>query len=289
MMDNMEYTPYKEKWINNKIHSDMQVICKEILKVVDPISIILLGGFGRGEGSVIVKKGSIQPLKDYDILLVLEKKIPLSELEGIVDNAQKILGYNTLIDHDAFFSDFEISILPITIDYLRHLGDIKAYEIKKASKIVYGKDVRNEIKISRDDIPLSSGSRFLFNKAVGLLKRFSAEYLQTPPGKRERNCLIYECAKVYMDIGTALCLISGNFRPTYSERSEIIKENFENQFPELAEKAPHLIERIVFFTNLKLFPDENKWNEIEAVKLWFDTREDFGITLRYYMNRYLKV
>lgn len=288
-MNKSEYTPRKEKWINDKIDKDMRMVCDAILKVVDPISIILLGGFGRGEGSVVVNNSAIQPLKDYDLLLVMNEKINLSTLNKITSNAEQRLGYNKIISRNSFFSDFEISMLPITLHDLKHLGDIKAYEVKTASKVLYGEDVRERIKISAGDIPLSSGSRFLFNKVIGLLKRFSAAYLRKPPEESEKNCLIYECAKAYMDIGTALSLISKNFKPTYTERSRIIKENYEAYFPELARKVPDLDDKIAFFTELKLFPDRMKYEQIEAVKLWFDTRRDLGITLRYYMNQHLDI
>ena len=45
----MRYTSLKEKWVDEKIQQDMDVICEEILKDVKPISILLTGGFGRGE------------------------------------------------------------------------------------------------------------------------------------------------------------------------------------------------------------------------------------------------
>lgn len=286
---NTKYTPYTEKWINDKINSDMQIIREEILKVVKPISIILLGGFGRGEGSVIVRNNTILPLKDYDILIVLDEKISTYELQTIKENAQKALGYGSQIYQEIMFSDFEVSMLPIQFSNLQYLADIKSYEIKTKSKILYGEDVRKEIKLSSSDIPLSGGARFLFRKAIGLLRRFSLKYLQNPPNRREKNCLIYECAKVYMDIGTALSLISGTYKPTYSEREEFIKKNFKHYFPELSKKLPHLSDRISFFTHLKLFPNDDTYNEIDAAKLLFDTRRDLGIVLKYYMNQYLGV
>lgn len=286
---NMKYTPHTEKWINDKIHHDMQIVCEEILKVVKPISILLIGGFGRGEGSILVRNKTISPLRDYDILLVLNRKISFSEIQKMTENAHKRLGYDSPINRDFMFSDFAISILPLNRSDLQHLSDIKTYEIKTGSEILFGEDVREEIKLSPSDIPLSSGARFLFLKIIGLVALFSPKYLQSPPTGREKMNLIYDCGKAYMDMGTALSLISGIYKPTYSERDEIIKKNFGQCFPKLSKKVPHLSKRINFFTHLKLFPNEKTYNEIDAVKIWFDTRRDLGAVLKYYMNRYLGI
>lgn len=44
----MSYTLFREKWVDDKIQQDMDVICQEILRAVRPISILLTGAFGRG-------------------------------------------------------------------------------------------------------------------------------------------------------------------------------------------------------------------------------------------------
>ena len=48
----------------------MKIIVDIVLKYTDPVSIILLGSFGRGEGSVIIENNLVIPLKDYDLMLV---------------------------------------------------------------------------------------------------------------------------------------------------------------------------------------------------------------------------
>ena len=55
----------------------MDIIIETIKKNIPPTnlrSIILSGGFGRGEGSVIVEGEKVTPLKDYDILVILKKE-----------------------------------------------------------------------------------------------------------------------------------------------------------------------------------------------------------------------
>lgn len=289
----MSYTIYPDKRINDKIHSDIQIICEEILKIIEPISIIsiiLTGSFGRGEGSVLIQKDKIFPLKDYDIILITNKRITPLEIKKIADNAYERLGYNNPKSPTcAGISDFVISILPMTLDNLIYLRDVKAFDIKTGSKILYGKDIRNDIKLTLIDLPLSSGARFLLQKIIGLIALFPSKHMDRPPSGLEKLYLNYECGKTYIEMGTALALISRMYIPTYSGRSEIISKDFKSHFLELSEETPLLDDKIKLFTRLKLLPDNKTYDDIDTTKLWFETRRDLGLVLKYYMGQYLTI
>jgi predicted nucleotidyltransferase len=49
------------------------IIIEEILKEVKPVSIYLIGSFGREEGSFYLSNGNLSPLRDYDVLIVVDK------------------------------------------------------------------------------------------------------------------------------------------------------------------------------------------------------------------------
>jgi len=71
----VSYTQINDERIDNKIEQELQIVCEEILKVIKPVSIILFGGFGRGEGSAQISNGEVVLSKDYDTLLVVKKKL----------------------------------------------------------------------------------------------------------------------------------------------------------------------------------------------------------------------
>jgi hypothetical protein len=57
--------------VDTIITGDLERICKAIHSVVSDIdAIVVAGGFGRGEGSIIVERDIIRPLNDYDILVI---------------------------------------------------------------------------------------------------------------------------------------------------------------------------------------------------------------------------
>ena len=78
----MKFTTSKEG--DKKVEEDLKLIVHEILKK-DPkvISIILTGGFGRGEGTVKITKNKILLYNDYDIQVVSQKNISKEEIDKL--------------------------------------------------------------------------------------------------------------------------------------------------------------------------------------------------------------
>jgi hypothetical protein len=285
----MSYTAAAEKSVEDKIDRDMKLICNEILEVAEPISIVLIGSFGRGEGSVIHEGRSISALRDYDILLVLIKKLPPAVLSRIKKKINNRLGYGRAVNQELDLPIFGLSLTQLTPDELFHLNDIKILELKLASRILYGKDFRKNLKVSVEGLPLSSSARFLFNSILGLISVFKTKYIENPLAGLEKVNLVYECGKMYIEMGTILALLGKMYRPRYSERCQVIRKNLKNRFPDLLRKAPNLDHKIDFFTNLKLFPDMSEFEVIDPVALWFETRGDLEQVLRFFMFRYLHI
>jgi len=280
----MDVNPDIKKHIDEKIQKDLEVVCEEILKVTKPISIILFGGYGRGEGSVLVKDNQVVVLKDYDILLVVKRKLPHSKIYEMSKNIHERLGYKNPLDSVAMDEAFGADILQFTLNDILYLKDVKAYEIKVASKLLWGEDIRLRIPLSSEELSPWSGIRFLFRKIPAMCEVFSPKYLKAPPCGREEERLVYECGKIYLDIGTLLTLISKTYTPSYRERAEAIKVGFKTCLLDLSSKIPYLAERIEFFTNLKLFPSEDKYNTFDPVELWFKTRRDLGVILKWFIR-----
>ena len=66
-----QFTVYDEKNIDAGIQSDLEKITAILHQNFhDEIQdLILVGGFGRGEGSVLIENGVHKPVNDYDIVL----------------------------------------------------------------------------------------------------------------------------------------------------------------------------------------------------------------------------
>ncbi len=282
----MSYTQAKDERIENKIEQELQIVCEEILKVIRPVAIILFGGFGRGEGSAQIKDNKVILSKDYDTLLVVKKKLPPSVIYEMSENIHKRLGRTNPLDSVTMEMGSGVSLVQYTLGDLLYFRDAKSYEIKVASKLLWGEDIREQIPINPEDLSPWNGIRFLLRKPPGLCAIFSPNCLKKPPEGGEKETLIHECSRVYLDGGVLLTILAKTYRPTYHERAEVIKESLAASLPDLVKKIPDLAEKIELFTNSKLFPSEEKYNAIDPVKLWFETRKDMGIILRYFMGHH---
>ena len=70
--------------IDAHINKDLEIIVEEILKEIEYVDCILLGGgFGRGEGSVIITESKIQPVNDYDIYVITEHRPNFNTINSI--------------------------------------------------------------------------------------------------------------------------------------------------------------------------------------------------------------
>lgn len=82
-----------------------------------------------------------------------------------------------------------IDIASTTIDSLNLYRDVFSYELKEANTLLYGKDARDQIAWTSQDVPVASGLRLLFQKFVGLIGYSREDYLLGPvhSGTRSRK------------------------------------------------------------------------------------------------------
>ncbi len=69
----------------------------------DLISIIISGGFGKGEGSAVVKQGKVIPINDFDVYIVTENEHSEEEINNIAQKAAKKIGkagISSFVDFD---------------------------------------------------------------------------------------------------------------------------------------------------------------------------------------------
>lgn len=282
------FTKYDVDNIDFQIQSQLDLIVHTIVDILQKnvVAIILAGGFGKGEGSIKFVGERILPLRDYDIMVVV-KKTPNNETVGrLYQQIYKNTGTKSRLSR---FSDFVVDLLITTKNGIRNFPDIYTYEIKVASQLLYGEDVRKDIPWEIKDIPLSSGWRFLFEKITGLIGHFPQQYFTDGHiDQHKHELLIYECYKTYMEIATSLTLLMGCYTPSFSARADAFKSNYHRKLPTLYEILPELPATVEKTTKFKLNPDFEKLNE-NSLDLWFRTRDDLITVAKFYLNKYLNV
>lgn len=283
-----KYTIHNNDLVDLEIDRKLKLVVDCIVKYLNSNvhSIILTGGYGRGEGSVIVSNGDIQLLKDFDIVIIVNKvpneDVTLLILEEVYKNLGVKNPEKSLFKH----SKFTIDLRYLQINNI-NFPDIWFYDLKTAT-ILYGKDIREYITYNSEDIPLSSGLRLLFEKVTGLLGHFKYRMLYSDLGRNTNMYLIYECMKTYVEIATALCILNKVYVSSYKKRVEMIKMlNSKGKLEEIVKYIPDLIDKIEIATRFKLRPDFNIVKD--PLELFFITREDLAMVLKYYLQYYVNI
>src|SRR5712692_5276551 len=271
------------------ISEQMEVVVGESTKVYgSDCTVILSGGFGRGEGSVRWgENGYPLPIHDFDLYLVTDRKVDPAihaSLEArIMAKLRETTGGSLSAD------DFVLGLQVIPLRSLNRLPpDISNYELKAASTVIYGSDVRPLIPGTSKDVALASGARTLFHRTTSLLKNVEPEYLESKryPLARQFEC-VYECCKIYTEICTALSLLGGFYEPSYRLRAVALETNYQ-RFPALQKELPDLAFRVKAHTEMKLQSDFSPIISDPAGS-WLEARRELDICLRFFLSKFLSM
>jgi hypothetical protein len=279
------YSKYGEI-VDKEVKKHMEIIIEEVKKIIpDVVSIMVIGGLARGEGSFIVEKKEITPLNDYDIYLITKKKIDFDTLKLISENASKKINKKTnfSFSESSSLMEFYVDLRNMTVKEIKKVEPmLKYFEIRESAKVIYGKDVRKIMPpFSLEDIPLEEGFRFLMNRASLLIESFDINNLDEYDTKKT---ILYYIGKNYLTCAEALLLLNKKFVSSYEKRAEIFSDCYKKDFKELYEIIPDLNEKVKFFTNHKLKPSKKLFDE-DVKEYWITARKDILEVLKYYLSK----
>jgi hypothetical protein len=283
----MKYTIYPKA--NKKIERDVILICGEIRKrIPNVLSIMMTGGFARGEGSVKIKNGKIFPYNDYDIQVISSEKIEKDVVDKISIDISKELGYKGIINFYPFKKEeqkmkgnFYIDLKCDAVSELKKLlPRIRTYELKNDSKILHGKDLRYLISDYKlKDIPLSEGAKLLLDRMSQMIEYYSIE------NKYDKEFLNYIIQQAYAACCTSLLLLSRKYQIGYKKSMNIFKKTYKKDFPELYKEFPNLDRKIEQFIKWKINPAKLPNDDVKAE--WFEAKEKILGVARYFFSKFL--
>lgn len=207
------YTVRGSAELDAKIDSDM----RRIAEVASPFSSagVLLGGYGRGEGTPFIKlDGSQSPFNDYDLIVIVDRLTPAirQKLQTLEKQLTEELGLPVDLYpyQKAALTRCEFSLLN--------------YEMKHGHKVVWGDE--NVLAAMPDyphhTIPLSEGSRLLMNRGKLLLDIKQRLALSEPLTNEERIRFIKFIFKARLAFGDCVLLAAGQYNIFYAVKKECI-------------------------------------------------------------------
>lgn len=287
----MKYTQHSKE-ADETIANHFKLVCDKIKQEVKDLkSILIMGGFAKGEGSVKKVGDKIEPMNDYDFYLITKEKIPEQQLDKLSEECSNAIGKKGLaFDHYEFFEEFDnhffVELHNLTESELKDLLPIiRYYEIKNSGKVLYGEDA---IKLFPDfrleEIPDSEIIRLIFNRLVNLIQYFKADYLKKLPKKQET--LLYFTNRAILTAGSVFLFYLNRWETHNQKALETLEEVFPKQFPHYHKKFPKFLEDLRNATKWKLVPYSV---EIEdPVALWFRARTYLSELAKLYIKEITK-
>ena len=259
----------QDKKIAKRINDDLSIIQQIILENFNYVeSIILAGGFGRGEGSVLIHEKEVQPINDYDLYVITK----FDNQKNLINKVRKQISSIVKI------RQVDLEVIPIK--KLKSLKPTMAnYDLKYASYIFYG---NNQILNS---IPTIDSQKLSLKEGRTPLLLYLISIIQAYPHKQEKDLSINEKFWMYQQIcksilgwSTALLILEGKYHSSYIEREKIFKSSFKNkEWCQLVENA----------TNFKVSP--HLFIQDNISKLWNLNKHIHLTILEIFLSKYYSI
>ena len=271
----MNYTVHCDADINRKINDDLKIIVERVTELLGEHihSILLYGGFGRGEGSIKIENIGISIVNDYDISVVLNE----SNRFKYMTLYKK---YNKLLQNlaEKLADDLQIKQIDLglkTISYFKGTTPPKIvdYELRNGYQLLYGKEdpCQRLPCFKSEDIPLSEGTRLFRNRGGGLIiaAKYFTDYSKVHFEKKEN--FIIETNKALIAIGDSILLLKKKYHYLYSKRRELIKHIDISDIPSSEKIKAEYLKAV----SQKLRPDFKQYDDIDLKKWWFESQRLF--------------
>ena len=208
-----KYTVKGSAGLDARIDADLA----RIVEVAEPYSSagILLGGYGRGEGTpYILPDGSQAPFNDYDLVVIVDRLDSNTRqlFEALAQQLTKELG-------------IPVDLYPYRMhDLPKCEFSLLNYEMKYGHKVAWGNEHILDAMPSypHGAVPLSEGSRLLLNRGKLLLDIKQRLSRSESLSKEEHIRFIKFIYKVWLALGDCALLVEGKYDISYAVKNERI-------------------------------------------------------------------
>lgn len=265
MNPNPVYAEHASEIFNDYLDSILQDITADVLSACGDnlISLILGGGYGRGEGGVISVEGAERPYNDLDFSIIVRSisRYPHEKIREISHKHEK------RIKIDVDFSR------PLTLKAVKQWPHwLMWYDLYYGHIVLFGPD--SILKDHAPDyigqqLPATEALRLMLNRGAGLLwSKLVIRGIQPAPDPDFIRRNYYKCL---LAMGDALLITTNSYTTRYSGRDVLLCNNEQLTMEPFFEQVIKAYKSALEF---KFRPDSLAKNEIdeqklkESAKLW---------------------
>jgi hypothetical protein len=176
------------------------------------VSVLLCGGYGRGEGSVIDQDGIDVPYNDYDILIVTKRRVSSSTLSDFGEVLAGELGIR-FVDLGAITRS-RLNKMPQTV-FVRDLF---------VSQLLWGDDVRGLLPVvNPETLPMEEARVLLRNRLICFFELTPEAFFQQKTLKEDAHRrLVLQLAKAGIAVHLASLIERGKYHSSYAQQMELV-------------------------------------------------------------------
>lgn len=267
-----KYTQHADPAVDAFIQGQLDVITGELVRMMngDLESVVLSGGFGRGEGSIrIDTKGIIRVVNDYDIDVVYRERfwrLP-SRIYAQLRYRNRLKSLADKLAEKLDIKQIDLQLrAPSAYARTSALSPrLAEYDTRYGYRLLYGAadPVRSMPPFKASDIPAFEGTWLLRNRGVGLLlARLYLHHDQLPEDKREYFYI--EVNKAILAMGDALFIASGTYNHSYARR----RDRIDGVIPEDCPHGTELARLYRAAAEYKLIPVNEMYPGMTPAELW---------------------
>jgi hypothetical protein len=255
------YTARGDTAFDERVEADLEVIASRLNGDFPGAieALVLVGSFGRGEGTVVVRSGEACPIHDYDVVIVARDDLPRDRLSWAAHDLAARVG----LPHVDLFS-YRRGQLPA-------LGvSLFALDLKTAGRVFHGEpSVLAAVRaFDPAEISIDEARRLLFSRLGCLLESVQEADFHRSPDPEDAFRIAYMASKVILCSVEALLIEAGEYHPGLRER--------EARFAARFKRYPQLLGLVKAATAIKLRGGPASF---DVIRYWLWARRFYLVTL----------
>lgn len=214
------FTVYGPPEVENLIAEHMTHVARTVQETFAGqglVTLVLLGGYGRGEGGIVERDGVLKPHNNFDFCLIFEQ-LPLSQrgaMEALAHELSRQLPEKLCVGCDFSLLD---------LDYLKHAPPLIIwFDMKNAHKVIWGPLDVLQIMPDRtaSDIPLADAARLLLNRGtLFVINQAILQQRRDNLSRADKETMIKHIVKGIIGYGDSVLLARGAYHQSYVEKAQ---------------------------------------------------------------------